>query len=123
VGPVSGALRYQLGWGDDPSTIDMYTTIMATSSIIGICIGSLIGGDIIKNGRRFTILRFNIIGLIASLSMFTLNFYVMCFGRVIFGLSSGVLLCATPKMIDETVPAKLLDKGFGASTAIIMCLF
>lgn len=96
---------------------------MATSSIIGICIGSLLGGDIIKYGRRWTILHFNIIGLLASLTMFTLNYNVMCIGRVIFGFSSGVMLCATPKMIDETVPAKLLDKGFGASTAIIMCLF
>ena len=96
---------------------------MATSSIVGICIGSLLGGDIIKYGRRFTILHFNIVGLLASCTIFTLNYNVMCVGRVVFGMSSGILLCATPKMIDETVPAKLLDKGFGASTAIIMCLF
>lgn len=116
-------MRYNLGWGDDPGTIDFNTTIMATSSIVGICIGSLLGGGFIKSGRRWTILNFNIIGLLASLTIFTVNYNIMCIGRVVFGFSSGVLLCATPKMIDETVPAKYLDHGFGASTAIIMCLF
>lgn len=49
-----------------------------------------------------------------------LDFYLMCFGRVIFGIASGVLLCTTSKYIDETVPAKVLDKGFGTSTNIII---
>lgn len=112
-----------MGWGDDHYQIDLYTTILATSSIVGICIGSLYGGDFIKMGRRVTIINFNIVGLIASLSIFTYNYKVMCFGRLIFGFSSGVLLCCTPKMIDETIPASLIDKGFGASTAIMMCFF
>lgn len=46
----------------------------------------------------------------------------MCFGRFVFGLSSGVLLCATPKYLDEVVPSRLIDKGFGTSTNIIINL-
>ena len=103
--------------------ISYYTTIIATSSIICISFGSLYGGEFIKYGRRSTIINFNIVALVASLSMFTLNFKIMCVGRLLFGFACGVMLCATPKMIDETVPAKLIDKGFGASTAILMCFF
>ena len=103
--------------------MDFYTSVLATSSIIGITLGSLAGGQFIAFGRRWTILNFNALGLLASLTMFTYNFKVMCAGRLVFGFTSGVLLCATPQMIDETIPSSLVDKGFGASTAIGMCTF
>jgi len=48
------------------------------------------------------------------------NFDLMCLGRVIYGISCGVLACTTPKILDETVPSKLIDQGFGTSTSIIM---
>lgn len=81
------------------------------------------GGQFISFGRRWVIINFNTIGLLASLTMFTFNYKVMCAGRLVFGFTSGVLLCATPAMIDETIPANLVDKGFGASTSIGMCFF
>ena len=48
--------------------------------------------------------------------------YLMCFGRFVFGFSCGVLICTTPKAIDETVPSYMVDKGFGTSTNIIINL-
>lgn len=42
----------------------------------------------------------------------------MCFGRFIYGLAAGVILCTTPKIIEEIVPANLMDKGFGMSTSL-----
>jgi len=51
-----------------------------------------------------------------------LNIYMICLGRFILGFSCGVLLCATPKALDETVPGKLIDKGFGTSTNIMINL-
>lgn len=39
-----------------------------------------------------------------------------------FGFSCGVLICTTPKAIDETVPSYMVDKGFGTSTNIIINL-
>jgi len=46
----------------------------------------------------------------------------MCFGRLVLGMSSGVILCTTPKMIEETIPAHMIDKGFGTSTSIFINL-
>lgn len=47
---------------------------------------------------------------------------MMCFGRFVFGFSCGILICTTPKAIDETVPSYMVDKGFGTSTNIIINL-
>ena len=85
-------------------------TVLQTCSIVGIAIGSVFGGDFVKNGRRATIIQFNIVGMLATLLTLQLaNFDLMCLGRVIYGISCGVLACTTPKILDETIPSKLID--------------
>ena len=49
-----------------------------------------------------------------------LNFWQMCFGRFIYGFATGVLTCTTPKMVEEIIPAKLMNKGFGMSTSLFI---
>jgi len=89
---------------------------------VGISIGSIFGGDFIKHGRRQALIRFNFVGLFGSLISFYLNFWSMCFGRLVLGFSSGVMLCTTPKMLEETIPSHLFDRGFGTSTSIFVNL-
>ena len=96
--------------------------MLSTSALLGIAIGNIFGGDFVKNGRRKTIIQFNILGLIGTLFTLVLDFYSMCLGRMIFGFASGILSCATPKMLDEVIPAKMMDKGFGTSTNILINL-
>ena len=60
------------------------------------------------------------IGLIGSLLSLYLNIWCMCVGRLLFGFSAGVMLCATPTIIQETIPDKLAEKGFGTSTNILV---
>lgn len=97
--------------------------MLSTSGIVGISIGSLYGGDFAQGGRRQTIIYFNALALVGTAFSLVLQFKVMCFGRFLFGLASGVLLCATPKVMEETIPPALIDKGFGASTNVLMCFF
>lgn len=40
-------LQYQLNWGNDPDVIDFYSTILSTSGIVGISLGSLYGGEFV----------------------------------------------------------------------------
>lgn len=54
-------------------------------------------------------------GLIASVLSVISNFYVICVGRFIFGMSAGVLIAVAPRMLEETVPHDIYDSGFGAS--------
>ena len=84
--------------------------MLSTASIIGISAGSLFGGDFVKyTGPRKTIIIFNLLGLIGSILSLSLNLKVMCLGRFMFGTGGGVLLCATSKILEETIPVRLLD--------------
>jgi hypothetical protein len=47
----------------------------------------------------------------------------MVLGRFCFGYGGGVIMCATSKLLEETVPVRLMDKGFGTSTNILMQTF
>ena len=122
TGTVAIALRYQLNWGNDQPTIDFLTTVLSTSSIVGLALGNIFGGDFVKDGRRTTLINFNWIGLIATFFTLYLNFWSMCVGRCVFGFSCGVMVSTVPKILDETVPARLLDQGFGCSTNIFLNL-
>lgn len=97
---------------------------MSTASIFGISAGSLFGGDYVQSlGPKKTIIIFNVFGLIGSIMSLQLSFKLMCLGRFFFGLTSGVLLCATSRVLEDTIPVRLIDKGFGTSTNILMQLF
>jgi len=100
--------------------IEFNTTILTTAAIVGISLGSIFGGDFIKHGRRKTLIRFNCVGLIGSIFCMFLNFWQMCFGRFVLGISAGVILSTTPKMLEESIPGHLLDKGFGMTTSLFI---
>ena len=56
TGPVIPALKYQLNWGNDSSVVDLNATILSTSSVVGLALGSIFGGDFIKHGRRSSLI-------------------------------------------------------------------
>jgi len=60
-----------------------------------------------------------IIGSILSLAF--LNFPTILVGRFTFGLSAGILVTMGPCIINETVPGKYMDKGYGSSTEGAIC--
>ena len=53
--------------------------------------------------------------LAASCLSMILHFTVQCFARLLFGIGAGVTLAVAPRMLEETIPGKLMGY-FGAST-------
>jgi hypothetical protein len=51
------------------------STILTTSTIVGISLGCIFGGDFIKYGRRKTLIEFNVIALLGSIIAMFLNFW------------------------------------------------
>jgi len=91
-------------------------TILQSCSVIGLGVGSLLGGTMLGNGKRSKIIQYNILGLAASGASLYLEFFSICVWRFIHGFATGILVNACPKMIEETVPANVMDYGFGTST-------
>ena len=95
--------------------------ILSTASIGGIAIGSLVSGSILKNGRIKIITVCNIVSIISTFLSIWLNWELMLAARFVFAFSAGIAGSACPKMIEETIPAHLIEKGFGQSTNTIIC--
>jgi hypothetical protein len=42
----------------------------------------------------------------------------MMLGKLFFGMGAGVLIAVAPRILEETIPANLIDHGFGAMTNV-----
>ena len=104
---VGEILADQLNWGDKA---DMYNTIISSSSIAGITIGSLAAGQICGIGRRKAILYSNIVVFLSTGMMLVLNLWVISVARFIQAFAAGVIMCASNLYLAETIPPKLRTK-------------
>jgi MFS family permease len=110
-------LNEQLKW----SKKDHYQNIMIISfmCIFGMATGCLAAGKLFRFGKRRVIMIFQIVSMIGSiLSLVSLNFVTILIGRFIFGFSAGIFVNMCPVIIEETVPGRLMDHGYGSSTNI-----
>ena len=98
--------------------------IINIASLVGVALGSLIGGEFITTfGRRKVILIANGSIIIFSLISIIPSFLIIFIARFFFGMSVGLTLIAALKIIVETVPAHLLGYGFGQSTNFFTFFF
>jgi len=93
----------------------LYHTVIGSSAVLGAAIGSFAGGKLIQFGRRRMMLVFNVVGVVAVGLTLILNVYAICLGRLVFGFCGGIFGVALPRMIEETVPQRLLGP-FGIVT-------
>ena len=113
-GGVYPDLKYLFNF--DNQDVDSMLAMLSVCCIGGLALGAVIGGRIIENNRRAPIIIFNWIAMIGCMISIIENFTIVCIGRFIFGFSTGVLIIAAPKILEETVPDYYLKRGYGAST-------
>ena len=75
-----------------------------------------------QRGRRPLVIVSNLFTIIFTGITLVANTWVIAVGRLLYGLAAGFIISAVPKIIEETVPSHLIDKGFGTSTNLIICL-
>mmetsp|Transcript_7461 Transcript_7461/g.9761 ORF Transcript_7461/g.9761 Transcript_7461/m.9761 type:complete len:140 (+) Transcript_7461:132-551(+) len=69
-------------------------------------IGSLVGGILVKGGRRKIMIVMNLIGAIGIGISLILDFWAILFGKFLWALAVGILSTAGPLMVSETIPAE-----------------
>jgi len=92
---------------------------MSSSSILGILIGSLLGSKLTEHNRRKVLITSNLIAILATSMTMVFNVFMICAGRLIFGVCCGIFTATGSKMLDETVPVSHI-KLFGTATNIFL---
>jgi MFS family permease len=75
--------------------------------VFGICVGAASGGRFVSYGRRRLLIIAALIGIPGVALTLYVNLYALLAGRVIFGLSCGLMTVAGPRMVEEYVPPHL----------------
>ena len=99
----------------------MFSSILNTSAMVGIAMGSFLGSYLINKGRRFAILVSNMVAIIGCWLTMSHEIWMLYVGRFIVGFAAGTIVMAGPRMLDETIPQNLMS-WFGCSTNIAIQL-
>jgi len=100
--------------------MDNTETLLQSLSVAGIGVVSIAVGSLISRGRRPILIGFSFVVIGSSLASTVLNFPLICVMRFIHGISAGVLVSTGAKVIEETTPSNIIDKGFSASTNLFI---
>ena len=98
-------LSIKLHWPHDQYSL--YESMVGSSLVLGMSIGAVCGGKLMKIGRRraqFVNIAIGAFG--TGLTMF-MNFPCLLIGRFFFGLSNGLFSSITPRYIEETCPNQI----------------
>ena len=60
------------------------------ATMVGVTIGAVAGGELIRNGRRRTLFIANFIAIFSSFLVVFLNFWSICIGKFLFGIAAGM---------------------------------
>ena len=106
LGVIAGAILFVVDRFDLSKT---WKDATVSASLLGAMIGAVIGGKLADRfGRRRVVALGAAIGLAAALtSALAPTFEILFAGRVIAGLSIGVLTCVTPLFVAELSPSHL----------------
>ena len=103
----------KFGWTEDQTKFN--NSLINTSAVVGIALGSFLGGKTITYGRRKATLITQTIGLLGGCLTQVLSVPAICIGRCLYGIAAGHANIIMSKSIVETIPGELSGQ-FGIMT-------
>lgn len=114
VAPIFAA---KLGWTAEETRFN--NSLINFASNVGKAIGALIGGKLIEKGRKDCFIRYNILSIVACLTMQYMDLYAMIAAKFVHGLFVTFVHIATVKMIAETIP-EYVKSQYQTYIAVVM---
>ena len=84
---------------------------MGASIVLGMTIGAITGGVLMKIGRRRSQFICIFLGLVGVRLTLITNIWALLVGRFLFGVSVGLFSAIIPRYVEEMVPAHLFDRA------------
>ena len=103
---LSDTFKMKLEWTDTEQEDNI--TWLTCASALGLMIGSISSGAIVKMGRRRAIMLGCVLALVGALMQFIFEFWLIFTGKVIYGASAGLMLTSASLFLHETVPEEKL---------------
>ena len=107
----------KFGWTEEEAIF--YNTIISTAGIFGLMIGSILGGRMLKFGRRSMIIICQLICILGAAITMIVHPATLSGGRVILGIGAAIMNIIFGKIVCETLPPQLMGNfGMVANTAL-----
>ena len=103
---ITPALNAKFGWSGSTATVN--ESIIGSCSTLTLMVSAALSGSLIKYGRRQALMASAVIGIVGTAITIYENFWAIIFGRLIYGFSVGIIAIAMPRLMEETVPNKLV---------------
>ena len=98
------ATLFDVKYGWDESQQSLYQSLIGSSVLVGMASGAMIGGKIIRIGRRRTMMIMNLVGIFGVAMTLVQDIWMLLLGRVIYGLAVGICSVCLPRYVEEYVP-------------------
>jgi len=95
-------LSVKLHWPEDKQSLN--ESMVGSSLVLGMSVGAVAGGWLMKIGRRKAQFVNIAIGVLGTGTTMFMNFPCLLIGRFLYGLSIGLFSSVTPRYIEETCP-------------------
>ena len=107
----------KLEWDKDEALF--FNTIISSASIIGLAVGSLLGGSLLKYGRRKPVIIAQLICIFAAAISMYLHTSTLTISKFLGGIGAGFQNVVFGKNITETIPVSVMSSFAMAHNASI----
>ena len=83
-------------------------SVVGSCSTITLMFSAACSGRLVKYGRRNALILSAVLGIIGTGITIYENVWAIIIGRLIYGLSVGIIAIAMPRLMEETVPSNLV---------------
>lgn len=106
---VETCMNVKFGW-ESIADQNKFQAYLGCVVVLGMTIGAVCGGILMKIGRRRALILASLLGVIGIGLTMKLDFTFLMIGRFIYGFSVGLYSSIVPRFIEEESPSHLYDQ-------------